>query len=98
MFGCGVGGLVTRSHLLLSCRSGKLTPSQVAKNIIAVLEDCDKSTPPLRAIVQWDPEQIMLVMSASGRKGASVTPLEGAEALLLIDCTGKYICLSSFLV
>lgn len=67
------GGLVTRSQLL-SCRSGKLTPSQVAKNIIATLEDCDKSTPPLRAIVQWDQEQIMLVMSASGRKGASAIP------------------------
>lgn len=67
------GGLVTRSQLLLSCRSGKLTPSQVAKNIIATLEDCDKSTPPLRAIVQWDQEQIMLVMSAFARKGASVT-------------------------
>lgn len=67
------GGLLTRSQLLLSCRSGKLTPSQVAKNIIATLEDCDKSTPPLRAIVQWDQEQIMLVMSASGRKGSSAT-------------------------
>ncbi|XP_025906115.1 fatty acid amide hydrolase-like [Nothoprocta perdicaria] len=50
----------------LDCyRSGKLTPSQVAKNIIAVLEDCDKSTPPLRAIVQWDQEQIMLMAEAS---------------------------------
>lgn len=50
----------------LECyRSGKLTPSQVAKNIIAALEDCDKSTPPLRAIVQWDPEQIMLMAEAS---------------------------------
>ena len=67
------GCLVTRSQLL-SCRSGKLTPSQVGKNIIAMLEDCDKSTPPLRAIVQWDQEQIMLVMSASGRRGASAPP------------------------
>ncbi|KGL76625.1 Fatty acid amide hydrolase, partial [Tinamus guttatus] len=50
----------------LNCyRSGKLTPSEVAKNIIAVLEDCDKSTPPLRAIVQWDREQIMLMAEAS---------------------------------
>uniref|UniRef100_A0A493TKW7 Amidase domain-containing protein n=1 Tax=Anas platyrhynchos platyrhynchos TaxID=8840 RepID=A0A493TKW7_ANAPP len=50
----------------LDCyRSGKLTPSQVAKNIIATLEDCDKSTPPLRAIVQWDREQIMLMAEAS---------------------------------
>lgn len=84
------GRLVTRSQLLLSCRSGKLTPSQVAKNIIAMLEDCDKSTPPLRAIVQWDEEQIMLVMSASGRKQA--------EALLLIYCTEKYVRFSSLLV
>lgn len=74
MSGCGEGRSCNKLPTSLSCRSGKLTPSQVAKNIIAVLEDCDKSTPPLRAIVQWDQEQIMLVMSASARKRASATP------------------------
>lgn len=82
---------------LLSCRSGKLTPSQVAKNIIAVLEDCDKSTPPLRAIVQWNQEQIMLVMSV--RKGASTTTRAVGRAEVLLICyTEKYVHFCFFLV
>lgn len=38
-----------------------MTPFQVAKNIISSLEDCEKSSPPLQAIVQWDREQIQKV-------------------------------------
>lgn len=92
---CG-GGLIMRSQLL-SCRSGKLTPSQVAKNIIAVLEDCDKSTPPLRAIVQWNQEQIMLVMSV--RKGSSTTTRAVGRAEVLLICyTEKYVHFCFFLV
>lgn len=102
------GGLVTNSQLLLSCRSGKLTPSQVAKNIIAMLEDCDKSSPPLRAIVQWDQEQIMQVMSASATpkavasirrgRGSSADILHGKIStfflpLCLEDC--KQVCFPS---
>ncbi|NXN07459.1 FAAH hydrolase, partial [Indicator maculatus] len=70
---------------ILSCRSGKLTPSQVAKNIIATLEDCDKSTPPLRAIVQWDQEQIMLMAEASTaryRNKCTLSYLDGIPVCL----------------
>uniref|UniRef100_A0A8C3JU25 Amidase domain-containing protein n=1 Tax=Calidris pygmaea TaxID=425635 RepID=A0A8C3JU25_9CHAR len=70
----------------LDCyRSGKLTPSQVATNIIAVLEDCDKSTPPLRAIVQWDREQIMLMAEASTvryRNKSTLSYLDGIPVCL----------------
>lgn len=70
----------------LDCyRSGKLTPSQVAKNIIATLEDCDKSTPPLRAIVQWDREQIMLMAEASTaryRNKCTLSHLDGIPVCL----------------
>ncbi|KAK2544470.1 fatty acid amide hydrolase [Columba livia] len=70
----------------LDCyRSGKLTPSQVAKNIIATLEDCDKSTPPLRAIVQWDQEQIMLMAEASTaryRNKCTLSYLDGIPVCL----------------
>ncbi|RLV99007.1 hypothetical protein DV515_00010277 [Chloebia gouldiae] len=70
----------------LECyRSGKLTPSQVAKNIIAMLEDCDKSTPPLRAIVQWDQEQIMLMAEASTtryRNKCTLSCLDGIPVCL----------------
>ncbi|NXL43436.1 FAAH hydrolase, partial [Podilymbus podiceps] len=66
-------------------RSGKLTPSQVAKNIIAMLEDCDKSTPSLRAIVQWDQEQIMLMAEASTaryRNKCTLSYLDGIPVCL----------------
>ncbi|NWW78983.1 FAAH hydrolase, partial [Climacteris rufus] len=66
-------------------RSGKLTPSQVARNIIAMLEDCDKSTPPLRAIVQWDQEQIMLMAEASTtryRNKCTLSCLDGIPVCL----------------
>ncbi|XP_068022087.1 uncharacterized protein [Melanerpes formicivorus] len=70
----------------LDCyRSGKLTPAQVAKNIIATLEDCDKSTPPLRAIVQWDQEQIMLMAEASTaryRNQCTLSYLDGIPVCL----------------
>ncbi|KAI1242252.1 hypothetical protein IHE44_0005770 [Lamprotornis superbus] len=70
----------------LECyRSGKLTPSQVARNIIAMLEDCDKSTPPLRAIVQWDQEQIMLMAEASTtryRNKCTLSCLDGIPVCL----------------
>ncbi|KAF2981593.1 hypothetical protein EK904_001055 [Melospiza melodia maxima] len=70
----------------LECyRSGKLTPTQVAKNIIAMLEDCDKSTPPLRAIVQWDQEQIMLMAEASTtryRNKCTLSCLDGIPVCL----------------
>ncbi|KFW89688.1 Fatty acid amide hydrolase, partial [Phalacrocorax carbo] len=73
----------------LDCyRSGKLTPSQVAKNIIAVLEDCDKSTPPLRAIVQWDREQIMQMAEASTaryRNKSTLSYLDGIPVSLKED-------------
>lgn len=42
-------------------RSGEVTPLQVAKNIIAALEDAEKGSPPLRAIVQWDRKEIIKV-------------------------------------
>uniref|UniRef100_A0A8C3ECU6 Uncharacterized protein n=1 Tax=Corvus moneduloides TaxID=1196302 RepID=A0A8C3ECU6_CORMO len=70
----------------LECyQSGKLTPSQVAKNIIAMLEDCDKSTPPLRAVVQWDREQIMLMAEASTtryRNKCTLSCLDGIPVCL----------------
>ncbi|XP_019331763.2 uncharacterized protein LOC102572765 isoform X2 [Alligator mississippiensis] len=46
---------------LNSYRTGELTPTQIAENIISLLEDCEKSSPPLRAIVQWDKQQIQMV-------------------------------------
>uniref|UniRef100_A0A8C8S821 Amidase domain-containing protein n=1 Tax=Pelusios castaneus TaxID=367368 RepID=A0A8C8S821_9SAUR len=60
----------------LNCyRTGELTPSQVAKNIIAFLEDCEKSSPPLRAIVEWDRAQIQKMAEASTTRYRNKCPL-----------------------
>nr|XP_048674348.1 uncharacterized protein LOC125621522 isoform X3 [Caretta caretta] len=60
----------------LNCyRTGELTPFQVAKNIISSLEDCEKSSPPLRAIVQWDREQIQKMAEASTTRYRNKCPL-----------------------
>ncbi|KAM7180085.1 uncharacterized protein RBU57_014018 isoform 1-T1 [Macrochelys suwanniensis] len=60
----------------LNCyRTGELTPVQVAKNIISSLEDCEKSSPPLRAIVQWDRAQIQRMAEASTTRYRNKCPL-----------------------
>ncbi|XP_054858832.1 uncharacterized protein LOC129345635 [Eublepharis macularius] len=60
----------------LNCyRSGEVTPLQVAKNIVAALEDAEKSSPQLRAIVQWDREEILKVAEASTVRYRNKHPL-----------------------
>ncbi|XP_074856643.1 uncharacterized protein LOC142016206 [Carettochelys insculpta] len=60
----------------LNCyRSGELTPTQVANNIISSLEDCEKSSPPLRAIVEWDRVQIQRMAEASTTRYRNKCPL-----------------------
>lgn len=59
----------------LNCyRSGELTPSQVAKNILAVLEDSGTS-PHLRAITQWDRRSIIKMAEASSARYRNKEPL-----------------------
>ncbi|KAJ6658303.1 hypothetical protein lerEdw1_020575 [Lerista edwardsae] len=55
--------------------SGEVTPLQVAKNIIAALEDMEKHSPPLRAIVQWDRKEIIKMAEASTTRYKSKQPL-----------------------
>ncbi|XP_015284477.1 PREDICTED: fatty acid amide hydrolase-like [Gekko japonicus] len=60
---------------LNSYRSGEVTPLQVAKNILAALEDAGKSSPPFRAIVQWDRDEILKMAEASTARYRSKQPL-----------------------
>uniref|UniRef100_A0A7M4E769 Fatty acid amide hydrolase-like n=2 Tax=Crocodylus porosus TaxID=8502 RepID=A0A7M4E769_CROPO len=65
---------------LNSYRTGELTPTQIAENVISLLEDCEKSSPPLRAIVQWDKQQIRMMAEASTtryRNKCPLSPLDG---------------------
>ncbi|XP_029434126.1 fatty acid amide hydrolase-like isoform X2 [Rhinatrema bivittatum] len=62
-------------------RLGTLTPSQVAQNIIHALEDSEKSSPPLRAIVQWDKEHILRMAEASTARYRDKTPLSVLDGI-----------------
>lgn len=68
----------------LNCyRSGEVTPLQVAKNIIAALEDAEKGSPPLRAIVQWDRKEIIKMAEASTTRYRSKQPLSLLDGIPL---------------
>ncbi|XP_042305510.1 fatty acid amide hydrolase-like [Sceloporus undulatus] len=60
----------------LNCyQSGEVTPLQVAKNILAVLEDSERLSPQLRAISQWDREEIIKMAESSTARYRGKTPL-----------------------
>ena len=42
-------------------RSGELTPSDVAENVIRAIHDSEEQDPKLRAIVQWNEDEIRQV-------------------------------------
>ncbi|XP_077202359.1 uncharacterized protein LOC143841636 [Paroedura picta] len=56
-------------------RSGEVTPLQVAKKIAAALEDAEKSSPRLRAIVQWDRNEMLKMAEASTARYHAKQPL-----------------------
>nr|XP_005993677.2 PREDICTED: fatty acid amide hydrolase-like [Latimeria chalumnae] len=73
------------SDYLHSFRSGNLTPTQVAENVIQALENSDQSGTPLRAIVQWEREQILKMAAASTvryRDGKPLSVLDGIPVCL----------------
>ncbi|XP_038657877.1 fatty acid amide hydrolase-like [Scyliorhinus canicula] len=68
------------SDFLEGYKSGKITPTQVAKNIISALEDADQAVTPLRAIVQYEGDEIIKMAEASTaryRANAPLSPLDG---------------------
>ncbi|CAI5796421.1 Amidase domain-containing protein [Podarcis lilfordi] len=70
----------------LNCyRSGEVTPLQVAKNIIATLEDDERSSLPLQAIVQWDRKEILKMAEDSTAR------YQSKQTLSLLD--GIPVCL-----
>ncbi|XP_062906726.1 uncharacterized protein LOC134347969 isoform X1 [Mobula hypostoma] len=68
------------SDFIQAYKSGKTTPTQVAKNVIRALEDAHQTTAPLRAIVQYESHLIMKMAEASTaryRASAPLSPLDG---------------------
>ncbi|XP_078416082.1 uncharacterized protein LOC144691652 [Cetorhinus maximus] len=68
------------SDFLEGYKSGRITPIQIAKNVISALEDADQAATPLRAIVQYEGDQIIKMAEASTaryRANAPLSPLDG---------------------
>ncbi|XP_067896922.1 uncharacterized protein [Heterodontus francisci] len=68
------------SDFLEGYKSGKITPTQVAKNVINALEDADQAVAPLRAIVQYEGDLVMKMAEASTARyqaNAPLSPLDG---------------------
>ncbi|XP_078512832.1 uncharacterized protein LOC144772413 [Lissotriton helveticus] len=61
--------------------AGEVTPTHVAKNILRALEDCEKSTPPLRAIIQWDRNEILKMAEASTARYKDQKPLSPLDGI-----------------
>lgn len=62
-------------------RSGTLTPSQVAENIIRAIEDSENMNPPLKALVQWDQKLILKMADASTARYRAKTPLSPLDGV-----------------
>ncbi|XP_051869584.1 uncharacterized protein LOC127569212 [Pristis pectinata] len=69
------------SDFVQAYTSGKITPTQVAKNVIRALEDADQTTTPLRAIVQYDSHLIMKMAEASTARYRDNTPLSPLDGI-----------------
>ena len=72
--------LPTVADYVRAYRSGKITPSEVAKNVLKAIADSDKADPPLRAIVQSDRDTVLAMAAASDRRwkeGKTLSYLDG---------------------
>ena len=72
--------LPTVADYVRAYRSGKTTPSEVAKNVLKAIADSDKADPPLRAIVQSDRDTVLAMAAASDRRwkeGKTLSYLDG---------------------
>ena len=56
---------VSITFTITNCRSGALTPNDVAENIIRAMNDSEKQTPKLRAMIDWDEGEIRKVWITS---------------------------------
>ena len=66
-------------------RSGKTKPSVVARAVLDAIADSDRRTPPLRAVVQSDREEVLAMASASEErwnKGITLSYLDGVPVAI----------------
>lgn len=79
--GCQDGfHLPTVADYVRAYRSGKTTPTDVAKAVLAAIADSDQANPPLRAVVQSDQAVVLAMASASSQRwkeGKMLSILDG---------------------
>ncbi|XP_072030137.1 uncharacterized protein [Amphiura filiformis] len=56
-------------------RSGALTPNEVAENVIRAMNDSEKLTPKMRAMIQWNEDEIRKMAVASTERFQQNKPL-----------------------
>ncbi|XP_078265219.1 uncharacterized protein LOC144598735 [Rhinoraja longicauda] len=69
------------SDFLQGYKSGRITPTQVAENVIRALEDSNGRDVPLRAVVQSQPNLIMKMAEASTARYAANAPLSPLDGV-----------------
>lgn len=73
------------SDFIRAFRSGKATPTSVAEQVLAAIEDSDKTTPPLRAIVQMSKPVVLAMAEASTRRwkeGKTLSLIDGVPVAI----------------
>ncbi|KAL9968688.1 hypothetical protein ACROYT_G020806 [Oculina patagonica] len=66
---------VTIPDLIKEYRSHTVTPMQIAEKVIEIIKDTEKQNPKLRAIVQFDKDEILKMAAASTKRYAESNPL-----------------------
>jgi Asp-tRNA(Asn)/Glu-tRNA(Gln) amidotransferase A subunit family amidase len=66
-------------------QNGAITPEQVAERVLAAIEDSDRGTPPLRAFISCNPEDVLRQAHESARRhkeGRTSGPLDGVPVAI----------------
>lgn len=72
---------VTIPDILKQYRSHTVTPMQIAERVIEIIRDTEKQTPKLRAIVQYNKEEILKMAAASTKRYAEGKPLSVMDGI-----------------
>lgn len=72
---------VTIPDVLKQYRSRTVTPMQIAERVIEIIEDMEKQSPKMRAIVQYKKEEIFKMAAASTKRYAEDKPLSVMDGI-----------------
>lgn len=72
---------VTIPDLIKEYRSLTVTPMQIAERVIEIISDTEKQNPKLRAIVQYNKDEILKMAAASTKRYAEGNPLSFVDGI-----------------